>query len=130
MAEVASQGTAALPPHVGIAIAIALVAGVVLSLLAGKSKWLPSPVALGVGFLVPVAFALTILLGALLVTLAGKRWPAAVEDLGSTAATGVIAGEALMGVGIAALQVEGGSRRREGAGKVGRVRLLRLPWGP
>lgn len=103
--EVVTQGGAALPAHALQAGWIGLALGVVLSLIArGKlGAWLPSPVAMGTGFIIPAYYSITICLGAVLFALARRLRPEATDRLGPSLASGAIAGESLMGVAIAIL---------------------------
>ena len=103
--EVVAQGGAALPADAVRAAWIGLALGVVLSLLSrGRLRaWLPSAVAMGMGFIIPAYYSITICLGALLFALARRRRPDATDHLGPAIASGAIAGESLMGVAIAIL---------------------------
>ncbi len=105
VAELAVRGFAGLPPHAALATGVAAGVGALLTLAArGRvAKWLPLPVALGIGFILPAFFSVSICLGAVGVALARRRWPQAVEGNVSTLGAGAIAGESLTGVLIAAL---------------------------
>ncbi|MFP2933790.1 OPT/YSL family transporter [Pyxidicoccus sp. 3LG] len=67
------------------------------------AKWLPLPFAMGIGFILPPFYAVSICLGAVGVALARRRWPEATDRNLSTLGTGAIAGESVTGVLIAAL---------------------------
>ncbi|MBJ6761454.1 OPT/YSL family transporter [Myxococcaceae bacterium JPH2] len=105
VAEVAVQGLAGLPPQAGLAAGVGFAVGVALSLAArGRAaRWLPSPVAMGIGFITPASFAVTLCLGAGLVVAARRRWPEATVHHVPAVGAGAIAGESLMGLLIAAL---------------------------
>ncbi|WP_223642163.1 OPT family oligopeptide transporter [Corallococcus sp. EGB] len=103
VAEVSVRGLASLPPYAGWAALVGFAVGV-LSTLAAKSRaarWLPSPVAMGIGFITPAYFAVTLCVGAGLVALA-RRWPKMTEAHASSVGSGALVGESLMGLIIAA----------------------------
>jgi uncharacterized oligopeptide transporter (OPT) family protein len=105
MAAVVTGHGHGVPLHATQAAWIAAGIGVVLALLA-RARWgrrLPSAVAMGVAFIIPAHYSVTIALGALLFLAARRRWPGATERLGTSIGSGAIAGEALMGVLIAVL---------------------------
>jgi uncharacterized oligopeptide transporter (OPT) family protein len=84
--------------------------GVVFTLLnkvKSISKWLPSPVALGIAFIVPGFYSIAMWLGALLTYLYNRKNPDSVERYGASLASGLIAGEGLMMVLIAVLLILG-----------------------
>jgi uncharacterized oligopeptide transporter (OPT) family protein len=93
MGEVVAQGLSALPPGALPAVAAAFVVGIVLAAL-GRVRWLPSAMAMGIGVLVPVDYAMAFVAGALLVR---RRSDAPV--LGA----GLIAGDSLVGIAVALL---------------------------
>jgi len=105
VAEVAVRGLDGLPPHAALAAGVAVGVGALLTLASrGRAaRWLPLPVALGIGFILPAYYAVTLCVGALGLAVARWRWPAAAERSVSTLAAGAIAGESLAGVLIAAL---------------------------
>jgi uncharacterized oligopeptide transporter (OPT) family protein len=105
MADLAERGAAGFPPWAGLACAIGAAIGVVLALLerTKASRFIPSPVALAVAFLVPGTTGATIALGALAWIVLERRNPSAAERFASSLAAGGIAGEALMGFIVAVL---------------------------
>jgi uncharacterized oligopeptide transporter (OPT) family protein len=105
LAEVMTRGSAALPPHAARASAIAFGVGLLLAALSrGRlARFLPSSIAIGIGFVSPSSFALPVALGGLFVLAAGRLWPAQTERYASAIGGGAIAGESVMGVVIAAL---------------------------
>jgi len=109
VAEVAVRGFEGLPPHAALAAGGAAGVGALLTLAARgpAAKWLPLPVALGIGFLLPAFFSVSICLGAVGVVVARRRWPQAVDANVPTLGAGAIAGESLTGVLIAALMALG-----------------------
>jgi len=109
IAEVATHGLSGLPPYA----ALAAVAGLALGLVGtfaerGRlARYLPSAAALGIGCIVPAFYSVSICLGSLLYAFARARSPERTERYASSLAAGSIAGEALMGVLIAALVAAG-----------------------
>jgi putative OPT family oligopeptide transporter len=108
-AEVVQNGAAAMPHSAVVAALVAAAAGIVITALGrGRlGRLLPSPIAIGMAFLLPASFSLTMCAGALLVLLGRRLAPAWTERYASSLAAGGIAGEALAGVLIAILTVEG-----------------------
>jgi uncharacterized oligopeptide transporter (OPT) family protein len=104
LATLAETGTAAMPRWTVVACGSAAAAGVALALLE-RTRWarfVPSPIALGVAFLVPATTGFTIAVGSLSL-LVVRRHSASAEPLASSMAAGAIAGEAMMGLVIALL---------------------------
>ncbi|RKH46564.1 OPT/YSL family transporter [Corallococcus sicarius] len=104
VAEVSVRGLAGLPPHAGVGALVGCLVGAVLTLASrGKAaRWLPSPVAMGIGFITPAFYAVTLFLGAGLAALA-RRWSAKVtNDHVPAVGSGALVGESLMGLIIAA----------------------------
>lgn len=107
VAEVVSRGREALPAGTLLASAIAFAVGVALTLwrqrLGARGRFLPSSLALGIGFILGVNMAVTVALGALVMVLARKLRPTQTEAYAPSLAAGAIAGESLVGVLIALL---------------------------
>ncbi|RKH29622.1 OPT family oligopeptide transporter [Corallococcus praedator] len=104
VAEVSVRGLAGLPPHAGMGALVGCVVGAVLTLASrGRAaKWLPSPVAMGIGFITPAFFAVTLCLGAGMAAIA-RRWSPKLTDAQVPAVgSGALVGESLMGLIIAA----------------------------
>lgn len=106
VAELATQGLSGLPPYAAWAAAIGFAVGAALTLASrGKlERFIPSAVAVGLGFILPAFYAVTIATGALLAALVRRVRP---QDLGQhlpALGAGTIAGESLMGLTIAALR--------------------------
>lgn len=106
VAEVLQQGLGSLPVGVGYAMAIAVVLGTGLSLLAllneRLARWLPSASALGLAFVIPAWNAISLCLGAVIAAVImrlARRW--ATRFLLAIAA-GLVAGESLAGIATAA----------------------------
>jgi uncharacterized oligopeptide transporter (OPT) family protein len=106
LAEVVQSGFKIFPAGAVPAAIAALFAGALLAFLGAQRRmrvWIPSAVAMGVGFLVPPSFGVTIGLAAVLLAAAravNAQWT---QTYAEAIASGSIAGEALMGVVIAVL---------------------------
>lgn len=105
LAELSTRGGSGLPPYALLAAGIGFGLGVVLALAArGKlERFLPSPVAMGIGFILPASAAVTIALGGLLASVARRVRPQWTEQYLPAVGAGTITGESLMGLAIAAL---------------------------
>ncbi|NBD07397.1 OPT/YSL family transporter [Corallococcus silvisoli] len=104
VAEVSVRGLAGLPPYAAWGALVGCGVGALLTLAAkGRAaRWMPSPVAMGIGFITPAFFAVTLCLGAGLVALA-RRWsPKAMDAHVPALGSGALVGESLMGLIIAA----------------------------
>lgn len=113
VAELFAKGLAAMPPGALTAMWIGAVAGIVLAILEKRlppalAKWVPSPSSMGLGFVIPAYQGFSMLLGASLALLVGKRSPTWAERFLIVLASGFIAGESLTGVGIALHKMLGG----------------------
>lgn len=110
VAEVFKVGVSALPQKTLLAIAIAAVVGIALALLEATApkrhkRWIPSPSALGLGFVVPANQSLSMLLGGILAALVARRWPTWHGRFWIVVCAGAIAGESLSGVGVSLSQM-------------------------
>lgn len=112
MAEVLSVGFEALPQHATSAVIGGLVFGAIMpiirrSLPESVATYVPSGLAVGIAFIVPAYYSVAMFLGAMLYQL----WMAVDRNgataLGFAVASGLIAGEGLMGVGNAILELFG-----------------------
>ncbi|MDB4977191.1 MAG: family oligopeptide transporter [Myxococcaceae bacterium] len=108
-AEAVQGGLAALPQHALTAGLLASLFGVVVTLLMQTrfTRFLLSPVALGIGVLTPISLSVTVLVGGLLLLLLQKRHPVWSEEHVTSLAGGAIAGESLFAVLLAALIASG-----------------------
>jgi uncharacterized oligopeptide transporter (OPT) family protein len=110
-ATLLSKGLSALPPGAIQALFVAVVLGIVFTVIEGTrwKKYCPSPTGIGIGMLVPGSAIVTMFLGALL----ALAWPKAKANGGSedrtltALASGFIAGEALVAVIVPVLFVLG-----------------------
>ncbi|QSQ20332.1 OPT/YSL family transporter [Pyxidicoccus parkwayensis] len=109
VAELAVRGLDGMPPYAGLAagVAAAVGAGLTLAARSRAAKWLPLPLAMGIGFILPAFYAVSIFLGSVGMALARRRWPDATDRNTAPLGAGAIAGESLTGVLIAALMALG-----------------------
>jgi uncharacterized oligopeptide transporter (OPT) family protein len=105
-ARVMTRGVSTLHPLVREAIVVGAVVGVVLTVLERLprlQRWVPSATGLGMGFVFPFQYPLSLFLGALVGWLWTRRSAAHAETYAVPLASGVIAGESLVGVVVTAL---------------------------
>jgi uncharacterized oligopeptide transporter (OPT) family protein len=111
VAKTVQLGTGSLPASAMTAALIAMGLSILLTVLSrGGGGWrnlMPSPVATGVGLLVPPSFGLTIAMGAVVAALIQRRQPARADEHLAPLATGAITGESLTGVAIALAMAAG-----------------------
>lgn len=107
VAEVLAKGVDSL--HVsslwGIAIggAVGIVLPVLEHLFPRHKRFLPSPMGVGLAFVMPCFNALSMFLGALLAWAYARAWPRGAGIYTVPVASGIIAGESLLGVAVALL---------------------------
>jgi OPT family oligopeptide transporter len=110
MAELLAQGLDALPHNAELAVFCGLVFGVAMPVL-GKigsiKKYLPSGLAFGIAFIVPAYYSLAMFVGMVIFQAWRKKHPAKADRLGFSIASGLIAGEGLMGIVVAVLTILG-----------------------
>lgn len=110
MAKVLVVGISAIPVSARWAAVIGGLFGIIVTILHKNkkiAKWLPSPVALGIAFIVPGFYSVAMWLGAWITHLVNKKNPDLVESYGASLASGLIAGEGLMMVVVAVLLILG-----------------------
>ncbi|MFH1278607.1 MAG: OPT family oligopeptide transporter [Candidatus Eisenbacteria bacterium] len=110
MAKVLAEGVSSLQPSALWAAVVGGAVGIVLTLMhriKGIAKWLPSPVALGIAFIVPGFYSVAMWLGAMITWLYRRKHGKEVDAYGPSLASGLIAGEGLMMVVVAALLIIG-----------------------
>lgn len=110
MAQVLSQGAEAMPQNSIYAVFGAIAFGVVLSLLKKVEKikkYLPSGLAMGIAFIVPAYYSLAMCFGTVMAIIWKKSKPEQAAALGFAVASGLVAGEGLMGIVTAALTLLG-----------------------
>ena len=105
-ADVVQHGISAMPAHAPLAAAIAFVLGFVLS-LKPIARYAPSPVAMGMAFILPPYLSITIAIGGFAYWLAASQSKQRADHEGVAFASGMIGGEALAGLAIAALILAG-----------------------
>ena len=112
MAELLSKGLDALPPHALAAVIGGCIFGTIMAVLskygpASVRKYLPSGLAFGIAFIVPAYYSVAMFLGAMIFYVWKRKNPSAAEKLGFSIASGLIAGEGLMGISVAVLTLLG-----------------------
>lgn len=112
MADLLTQGFEALPPNVEWAIAAGVAFGVLVPVLRkvlseARRKYIPSGLAFGIAFIVPAFYSISMFIGALAYLFWSRKHPDKAERLGFAIASGLIAGEGLMGIVTALLQLFG-----------------------
>lgn len=112
MAELLSSGFEATPTHADTAVVLGLLFGVGLAVARKAAppsiaRWLPSGLAVGIAFVVPAYYSVAMFVG----SMAYVAWRAldrpSAEALGFAVASGLVAGEGLMGVVTALMQLLG-----------------------
>jgi uncharacterized oligopeptide transporter (OPT) family protein len=108
-AEVVQSGIGGMGAGAPLAALIAVVAGVLLACVERTrfARLVPSAVGLGVGFLVPLPISAGIAVGAIALAIARRSAPDWTATQGPPLAAGLITGEGLMALVLAALLVSG-----------------------
>ncbi|HEX9297001.1 MAG TPA: OPT family oligopeptide transporter [Polyangiaceae bacterium] len=108
-AEAVQLGTAAMPSHAAIGASIAFLLGIALTLLGRTrfARWLPSPLPLGIAFLIPAPLSGAIFVGGATFAILRAWRPTWTDENVPSLAAGAIAGESLTGILIAALLASG-----------------------
>lgn len=108
-ADAVAGGAAAMPPYAPTAALLALGLGALLTLLARTriGRFVPSPVALGIAFLLPLSSSATLFVGGALHALLVRHDAARADEHVASLAGGLIAGESLLAVLLAALLAAG-----------------------
>jgi len=110
MAELLAKGLDALPQNAEMAVVCGLIFGIampVLGKIGGLKKYLPSGLAFGIAFIVPAYYSLAMFVGMVIFQLWRRQNPAKADRLGFSIASGLIAGEGLMGIVVAILTILG-----------------------
>jgi uncharacterized oligopeptide transporter (OPT) family protein len=110
MAQLLAQGTDAMPAHSFNGVMVAVGVGVILSLLKkvdAIAKYLPSGLAMGIAFIVPAYYSVAMFVGSLFFIWWNKKYPDQAKNYGFAIASGLVAGEGLMGVITAILTLLG-----------------------
>ncbi|MCA8984400.1 MAG: OPT/YSL family transporter [Planctomycetaceae bacterium] len=101
MAELLNQGFSALPPHSLPAIMIATLTGIVIAGLQQIKKlkpYVPSGLAMGIAFVIPAYYSLVMLYGLIIWMIWRAISPVQASKYTYSVASGLIAGEGLMGI--------------------------------
>ena len=110
MAQLLTQGFHALPQYAEQAVFIAIIGSILLSLLKLNKTlrpWVPSGLAMGIAFIVTPDYSVAMFIGSLFLVAWQKKNPASCKSLSFPVASGLVAGEGLMGVVVAVLTLLG-----------------------
>jgi OPT family oligopeptide transporter len=112
MAELLSKGVDALPAGAEYAVAGGLAFGVIMAVLKkhgppALTRFLPSGLAFGIAFIVPAYYSVAMFIGSLVLVVWQKVNPESAKALAFSVASGLIAGEGLMGIVVAILTLLG-----------------------
>ena len=110
MAELLAKGFDALPPMADRAVIAGLVFGLLTALLRKHKrigKFMPSGLAFGIAFIIQPFFSIAMFLGSMILVVWQRRAAAHAERFAFPVASGLIAGEGLMGVVTAILTLLG-----------------------
>jgi len=99
-AKLLSKGLSALPHGAVEALVIAVVLGILFTILEATrfKAWTPSPTGIGIGMLVPASAIITMFIGGVIALIWQKATPRAAERHLTPLASGFIAGEAIVAV--------------------------------
>jgi OPT family oligopeptide transporter len=111
VAELLANGVGALDKTARIGLLVGALLGIVLAVLEvifpKHKKWIPSPVGLGIAFTITGYYSVSMFIGALLAVGLNRWRPKVAGEYVVPVASGIIAGESMMGVAIALLVVGG-----------------------
>jgi len=110
MAQLLSVGVEAMPTKCFEAVVCAVIAGVVLSLLKKVESikdYLPSGLAVGIAFIVPAYYSIAMFVGSLVLVYWRNKHADHCKAYAFSVASGLVAGEGLMGIVTAALTLLG-----------------------
>jgi putative OPT family oligopeptide transporter len=110
VAELLVEGFGALPPHAPAAMAIAAAAGIMfpaLRQIKAIKPFVPSGLAIGIAFITYAFNSLSMFFGLVVWLIWKWRWPSAAEKYTFAVASGMIAGEGLLGIVNAGLTIAG-----------------------
>lgn len=111
MAELLSKGFSELPPHAPTAILCGALFGILVPVLRKNVKtvapFLPSGLAFGIAFIVPAYYSIAMFIGSMVLIFWRRNWPRTAKAYTIAVASGLIAGEGLMGVVRAVLTLVG-----------------------
>lgn len=109
LANILVEGFAALPPYSATGVYIGIFLGVLLTIggNTGMKRYLPSPIGIGVAMLLPAYLSISIFAGAMVAAFMKKTTPGWWETYSIPLASGLIAGEAIIGLIIELLRTAG-----------------------
>ena len=101
MAELLSKGLGAMPTYAVYGVIAGLIFGIACAVASNKRPqwtWVPSGLAFGIAMIIPAFYSLAMFFGTVIFVIWAKRKPQDAKDLAFAIASGLIAGEGLMGV--------------------------------
>ena len=112
VAETMAHGLGAVPDSARAAMWLTAAIGIGIGVAevrapAAWRRWLPSPVAVGLAFVIPASISIVMFLGAALAALAARVVPGTARRFTITVAAGLVAGESIAGVVAALLSMAG-----------------------
>lgn len=110
MAELLAKGFDALPPYALEAVVVAAIVGVLSALLRkvdGIKAYVPSGLAMGIAFIIPAYYSMVMVYGCVVWLIWRARNPESVSKYDFALASGLVAGEGLMGIVNAVLTILG-----------------------
>jgi uncharacterized oligopeptide transporter (OPT) family protein len=109
LANVLVEGFRALPPYSTTGVYIGILSGVLLSIGSNTNlrRFIPSPIGIGVAMLLPATMSFSIFAGAMIAVMVKKAYLRWWETYSMPLASGLIAGEAVVGLIIILLQTVG-----------------------
>jgi OPT family oligopeptide transporter len=112
VAKLMSNGLESLHPTAQMGLLFGGLAGIVIAVVdrlapAKVKPFIPSPMGLGLAFVIPAFNSISMFIGALIALLFARYKPKAADTYTIPVASGIVAGESLMGVAIALLSAAG-----------------------
>ena len=112
VAETMADGLGAVPADARLAMLLAGAIGITIGLAEASApeawrRWLPSPVAVGLAFVIPASISIVMFVGAALAALAARLAPDPARRFTVTVAAGLVAGESIAGVVAALMSMVG-----------------------
>ena len=110
MAELLAAGIGALPQRAGLAVLVGVCVGVLIPMLRKVDSikpYVPSGLAMGIAFIIPAYYSLVIFYGLVAWWIWKRISPSTVDRFNFAVASGLIAGEGLMGIVNAGLTILG-----------------------